>query len=105
MKIQVSKVFADFINKTVPNVEASVRKMSENEYRMHVGCFAAWDAEQYGDYDWQTGKFKAIVVLYPDDYYACPRYITTKELDNEFKRRGVRDAEGLKSMIKDMIEI
>lgn len=105
MKIQVSKVFADFINKTVPNVEASVRKMSENEYRMHVGSFALWDAEQYGDYDWQTGKFKAIVVLYPDDYYACPRYITTKELDKEFKRRGVRDAEGLKSMIKDMIEI
>lgn len=105
MKIQVSKVFADFINKTVPNVEASVRKMSENEYRIHVGIFALWDAEQYGDYDWQTGKYKAIVVLYPDDYYACPRYITTKELDNEFKRRGVKDAEGLKSMIKDMIEI
>ena len=105
MKIQVSKVFADFINKTVTNVEASVRKMSENEYRMNVGSFGLWDAEQYGDYDWQTGKYKAIVILYPDDYYACPRYITTKELDKEFKRRGVKDAEGLKSMIKDMIEI
>lgn len=105
MKIQVSKVFADFINKTVTNVEASVRKMSENEYRMHVGSFAVWDAEQYGDYDWQTGKFKAIVVLYPSDYYACPLYITTKELHKEFERRGVKDADGLKSMIKDMIEI
>ena len=105
MNIQVSKVFADFINKTVPNVEASVRKMSENEYRMHVGSLAVCLAAQYGDYDWQTDKYKAIVVLYPDDHYACPRYITTKELHEEFKRRGVKDAEGLKSMIKDMIEI
>lgn len=105
MNIRVSKVFADFINKTAANVEASMLKMSEGEYRMNLGGFALWDAEQYGDYDWKTDKYKAIVVTYPSDYYACPRYISTKELDKEFKRRGVRDAEGLKAMIKDMVEI
>ena len=105
MKVKVSKVFADFINKTVKDVEARVVKMSENQYRMNLGGFAVWDAEEFGDYDWQTGEYKAIVVVYPYDYYACPRYISTKELTKEFKRRGVRDAEGLKEMVKDMIMI
>ena len=103
MKIQVSKVFADFINKTVKGVDAQVVKLTDRQYRFN--CGDPWDAGEHGDYDWQTGLYKAILVCYPADYYACPRYVSTKELTGEFRRQGVKDWEGLKEMLKDMLTI
>ena len=109
MKIKVSKVFADFINKTAKELgfsaEASVVTMSENAYRMNVGFGAQLDADDYGDYDWSTGKYKAIRVCYPDSYYAMPTYLTTAALQREYRSTNVSNVDGLKQMLRSMCEI
>ena len=103
MKVQVSKVFAKFISKAT-GFAARVETLPERAYRFCTGV-EPYDADYYGDYDWATGEYKAIVVTYPDGYYACPRYVTTKELHEEFKRRRIKTAEGLGEMLKDMLTI
>lgn len=48
-----------------------------NNYTLVVGG-NIYDNER--DYDDRTGTFKTIKVEYPSDYYACPRYLTTRDL-------------------------
>lgn len=109
MKIKVSKAMANFINKSSKvwgfKGVASVVEMTERGYALNLGSCAVWDAEMTGDYDYNTGMFKAIKILYPEEYYACPKYISTQNLTDELRRRGVKDEEGLAKMIRDMIEI
>lgn len=107
MKIKVSKVFADYINKVAKKagfeVFARVVKLTENEYRYYVGY--PYDADYYGDYNWNTGKYSAIALEYPWDYYAPTRYLSTRELHEEFERQHVRDVTSLDAMIRDICEI
>lgn len=109
MKIKVSKVFADFINKTAKELgfcaEASVQRMSERGYVLNVGMAAQLDADDYGDYDWAEDEYKVIRVVYPEEYYACPQYLTTKALNDEYNRRGVSTIDELKQMLKDILSI
>ena len=104
MYVQVSKVFADFINKTAKELSfeahAEVVDMTFNQYRLSVGDpFDADTADYKGD------GFKAIMITYPAEYYACPQYLSTKTLKAEFHRRKVENFDGLKKMIRDMVEI
>ena len=105
MKIAATKVFADFVNKTAAETgkrfHAYPVKLSEREYNFLAGD--SWDAVYYGDFI--GGAFRAICITYPANYYACSRYVSTKELCNEFRRRGVRDVAGLREMIVDLFEI
>lgn len=109
MKVKVSKVFANFINKTAKELgfkaEASVVTMSERGYRLNVGLDAMLDAQDNGDYDWCEDEYKVIRVAYPDEYYAMPQYMTTASLTKEFRRRGVSTADELKEMVRSMCEI
>lgn len=109
MKVKVSKVFADFINKTAKELgfkaEASVVTMSERGYRLNVGLDAMFDAQDNGDYDWAEDEYKVIRVAYPDEYYAMPQYMTTASLTKEFRRRGVSTEEELQQMLREMCEI
>jgi len=109
MKVKVSKVFADFINKTAKELgfkaEASVVTMSERGYRLNVGLDAMLDAQDNGDYDWAEDEYKVIRVAYPDEYYSMPQYMTTASLTKEFRRRGVTTEAELKEMVKEMVEI
>ena len=109
MKVKVSKVFADFINKTAKELgfkaEASVVKMSERAYRLNVGLNAMLDAQDTDDYDWGEDEYKVIRVVYPEDYCACPQYLTTTALNNEYRRRGVTTADELKAMVCSMCKI
>lgn len=109
MKVKVSKVFADFINKTAKELgfkaEASVVTMSERGYRLNVGLDAMLDAQDNGDYDWAEDEYKVIRVAYPDEYYSMPQYMTTASLTKEFRRRGVSTEEELQQMLREMCEI
>jgi hypothetical protein len=105
MYIKVSKVFADFINKSAKemnlNFKASVVELSENAYNLTVAD--SW--ENWEDYNNRTGKFRAIMVEYPANYYACPVYLTTSRLASAFNRFGVKSVEDLKNMIRELCEI
>ena len=108
MNIQVSKVFAKFINKTAKEmgfeVHAEVVLLPYEGYSFYTGQSVV-DASFSGDYDWETRDFKTIKVTYPDNYYACPVYLTTKGLVEEFRSRGVKTMEELKDMLREMLEV
>lgn len=105
MNIQVSKVFARFINTTAKEMgfeaEAEVVELSPTQYQWLVGD--TYEGET--DYDWKKGKFRAIKVLYPYEFYANPLFLSTARLVCECRRRNVSSMKGLKEMLKDMIEI
>lgn len=118
MKIKVTKVFANYLNKLakqgVLDIDhAEVKTFSERQYELNVGD--PWDADEYGDCteDWvQHGDdfnfepvYKAIVVFYPDSYYAMPKCISTELLVTTAKWRKVTTEEELKEMLKDLINI
>lgn len=108
MYIRVSKTIAKFINKTAKELgfkaHAEVVDLSYQNYSVLTGE-SVFDASFYGDYNYDTAGFKAILVTYPDEYYACPRYLTTMGLSNAFKNSGVTDVDGLKEWFRDMLEI
>ena len=105
MRVQVSNVFARFINRTAKEMcfaaKAEVVNLSVNEYQLHVGD--AYEGES--DFNWKTGKIKAIRVVYPYGYFANPLYISTAMLLRECRRCNVGTIEELKEMIRDMVEV
>ena len=108
MYIRVSKTIAKFINKTAKELgfkaHAEVITLPYQTYSLHTGENVV-DASFNGDYDYETREFKVIMVTYPDEYYACPRYLTTMGLSNAFKNSGVTDVDGLKEWFRDMLEV
>lgn len=111
MKIQVSKTMAAFINKMAKAGElhidhAEMKWFSERSYRLNVGD--PFYTEDFGDMDYDDEGnyiFKGIVVVYPDEYYAYNKCITTEMLYEESKRLNVKTEQELKDMLKEMIEI
>lgn len=105
MKVKVSKVFASFINQVAKdrnlNFSAEVVEIPSNTYGFLVGD--RWAGEI--DYNSKTGKFKAIKVVYPYEYYCNPVYVSTDNLTRNFRRYGVQDIEGLKDMICDLYAV
>ena len=106
MNIAVSKVFAQFINKTAKEMgfeaHAEVLALRSSAYTFATGV-DMWDGEC--DYDWKTGTYRVIEVSYPYDFYATRKFLTTYELTREFRQRGVKTVEELKEMLRDMLEI
>lgn len=107
MKVKVSKVMAKAIadamkKRGVKLEEVSVVSYTEQFYSMNVGdVFYALD---YGDYDWETQKFKAIRIVYPYGYYAMPAYLTTKRLVT-FAKRCDGSMDKFMNLIQNEIEI
>ena len=107
MYVKVSKVFAKFINKTAREMGfkcmAKVIKCNVNSYGFCTGDDVI-DARCYGDYN-NDDTIKVLQVVYPYEYHACERLVTTRQLIEEFKRRKVSNFEDLKEMVRDMFEI
>lgn len=106
MYIQVSKVFAKFINDTAKlrgfAARAEVVEVSENFYKWNVDIFGP---KSERDYNWQTGKYKVIAVEYPGEYYAPIRYLSTDELISEARAAGVHDIDSARDMLQALLEI
>ena len=99
MKVKVSKVFAKAVNE----IAEKYGKRFHAEVRTRgVRPYENWcDA----DYNWDTDEVRELVVTYPAEYYACPRYVRTDELLAEFNRRAVKTWAEFEQMIVDMFEI
>lgn len=106
MNIKVSKVFAKFINDTAKEMgfeaHAEVVALRSSAYTFATGN-DMWSGDC--DYDWKTDTYRVIEVSYPWDFYATRRFLTTYELVNEFRKRGVKTVDELKAMLRDMLEI
>lgn len=110
MKIKVSKVFANYINQCAKEMgfkaEACVEEMGERQYGYCVGnVFDAMDCDDY--YLTLDGRdvFKAIAISYPYDYYASTKYLTTAQLNKEWRRRNGKTEQDLREMIRELCEI
>ena len=110
MQIKVSKVFANYINQCAKEMgfkaEASVEKMGKSQYGVCVGN--VFDAMDNGDCDMDDeGRdvFKAIAISYPYDYYAPTKYLTTAQLNKEWRRRNGKTEQDLREMIRELCEI
>ena len=107
LQIKVSQPFARYINETAKElgfrVEAAVEQFTRQQYLLSAG--EPEDAEAYGDYVPANGLYKAIVLAYPQNFYAAPRHLTTKRLLDEFRRRRVGNEQELKRMLRDLCEI
>lgn len=75
--------------------------MDTGAYAWNVGDI--WSAYDYGDYNGKTGKMRAVRVDYPYDYYAAPRYLTTRELNAAYVAGDTFDK--YMSRVIDLVEI
>lgn len=105
MKIQVSKVFANYINSCAKRLgfkcEARVLELTPTQY----SALVPWREVCNFDFNYNTAKYKVIRISYPFEYYALPKYFSSYMLNREFTNRKVKTTEGLDRMIRDLCEI
>lgn len=82
MRVQISKTLTNWLNNqfkqhNIP-YKAIYTTMTRRDYDILVGD-TSMDTLIY-DYDFFTQQYKTIKILYPDNYYACPQYLTTRQL-------------------------
>lgn len=111
MKIASTKTMATLLNKIAKEMGTSDRHfryitVSQDVYQRYIDI-DIYNAEDYGDYNWQTGKIRAIEVEYPSEYYACNRYLTTKELNRVFKwyKSSIKNADDFAKKVIEEMEI
>ena len=102
MIVSVTKKMAEAINKRVREMgyKAVLETLTPNEFSIYVGSVFNHDE----DYDVTTGQMKAIKIIYPDSYYAYPRYLTTKELRSVY-RNSNGTYEGFMEELAELVEI
>ena len=106
MKIKATKTMATAINKALKgtklsNYKVSLEKLSEHEFAWGV------DLDTYkhdADYNFEDGTFNVLKVEYPQNYYACSRYLTTSDLMKAYKCSD-KTYEGFIQAIIESIEI
>ena len=84
MNIATTKTLAREMNKRRPEcVEMISREQfTECDYYLSVGLNSSTDS----DYDYNTGRYNVIEIVYKAGCYAMPRYLTTEDLIKIFRR-------------------
>ena len=104
MKVMVSKTMTKFLktNVKINCVETiQYREYTPKEYERYVN----WDLlTNEIDFMADKHKFKVIQIIYTDDCYAMPKYLTTRKLINEF-RNSDKTINGFINAIASAIEI
>lgn len=83
----------------------NVRYITTNAeaYKWYVGDI--WEAGDNGDWLASSNKFRAIEICYDPNDYACPRYLTTKEIRGIRRAYACDSAEALIDRLVEAIEI
>lgn len=102
MRVQATKTMTRELNKVAKASGIPYRfeyievPLDTYKWKVNYDYFEAYD---YGDFDISTGKCKAIEVVYPSSWYACPQYITTARLHKVYEA-----GDTLESFINRVIE-
>lgn len=83
MKVKATKTMAKFLQERIKVYTIKFEKVSIDFFKWNVDT-DYWAHEE--DFDEATNKFNVIRVIYPMGYYACDRYLTTKDLNRAFKQ-------------------
>lgn len=87
MNVQVSKAMTNEINNYFKNNGIPYKAQYETMTPAAFGWNVDINTEQHeADFLPASGKMRAIKILYPEDFYACPRYVTTRELLRVFRK-------------------
>ena len=106
MNIQATKTMAQAINKALKakgwkGYRVEQIMLTSQAYAWNVGDI--YDAEDYGDYCDLNNKYRALRVIYPAEYYACDKYLTTQDLNRIFEKGDTLEA--FMAKVLDEIEI
>ena len=97
MRLNTTKTFANFLKKEMKklglNYEITLEKLNEAQYGWFVDVMSRTNA-----YDYNTGLYSVLKVVYPYEYYACPKYITKEDLYKTWNKSG----ENLNNFLLDM---
>lgn len=111
MKVASTTTMTKLLNDAIKHHNIKDRQfkyetLEEDDYKMNVD-YDTYNAEEWGDYNYKTGKYRVIKVLYPYEYYAMPSYLTTASLNALAKQHQgeYKNAEELAKIIIDAVEI
>ena len=111
MKIASTKAMATLLNKIAKEMGITDRHfryitVSPEVYKRYIDI-EIYNAYDNGDYNWETGKIRAIEVEYPSEYYANNNYLTTKDLNRIFKRykSSIENADDFAKKVIEEMEI
>lgn len=82
IQIKTSKRLADLLNKNNGKYTIYQKQMTQSQFNWYVDGSGSFDNDI--DFNYNTGKYNVLAVEYPAEYYACNRYITTKDLHKIF---------------------
>ena len=77
MQVKPTHKMVSFLKKILDGCTVDLVELSPEQFKWYVD-YNEFDHES--DFNWETRTFKVIRVSYPDEYYACPKYLTTKDL-------------------------
>lgn len=77
MKVKPTHKMVSCLRKILSGCIVDLVALTPEQFRY---CVDYNDYEHEVDYDWKTSMFKVIRVIYPSEYYACDKYLTTKDL-------------------------
>ena len=101
MKVKATKKMAEFLQERIKVYTIKFEKVSFDFLKWNVDL-DYWAHEE--DFDEATNKFRVIRVIYPMGYYACDRYLTTRNLRRLF-RESDGTAEDFAQKVFEEIEI
>ena len=109
MKCKVSKtILKEIINYAKQNKEKFggwgfyYCEMPISQYEYCVDYDGIWGHEI--DYDDNKNVMKVLKVVYPYDYYACDKYLTTKDLQRVLKNASDRTLNGFLKELENEID-
>lgn len=105
MKVQATKTMTkainDFLKENGERMRAIYETMSRRAFEINVD-FDFWDNER--DYLPASDKMRAVKIVYPVEYYAMPRYLTSAALVKLF-RKSDKSYNGFMREVLDEISI
>lgn len=107
MKLTTTRALASAINNEI-NKDAKFKGYKISRIEMNENAFCLYvDSNIFNheiDYNINNGKFNVFRISYPLDFYACDRYLTTKDL-NEIFNNSDKTFDGFVACLKNYIEI
>lgn len=102
MKLKATKTLAKELNKRIEKYNIYGERLTERQFTFMV------DSNYFnheGDFDYTTNTFGVIVVEYPSNYYACNKYITTRDLVKIWNNTQDKTLDGLAKAFFEYVEI
>lgn len=109
MRIQATEILAKTLTKSAQNPDKyKIRrvKLTHAQLTWFVNYDYFYDNSRYldTDYDWKTDTYSVLVVIYPDNYYACDKYLSTQDLVDIYNKAQDKTLTGFCKAFFDEVE-